>query len=80
MTPKQFQEIKEKIEDAKEKKARAEGAKAKLEDQLQKEYDINFDDVEGRIRDLELEIDNDKEKLNKMYDKLENIVDWDDLE
>lgn len=80
LTPKQFQEIKEKIEIAKDKKSRAEGAKAKLEEQIKKEYDMDFDEVEDKIKDLEAEIESDKESLNIMYDKLEKIVDWGNLE
>jgi len=81
MTPREFQAIKEKIETAKEKKARAEGAKAKIEEQWKRDYGINsIEEASEKVTELESGIEEDKKKLEKLYNTLEKITDWDDVE
>ena len=70
MTAQEFTQIKSKIDSAKEKKARAEGALAKIEEQWKRDYGINsIDEAEEKIKSLDAEIEKDKEKFN--------MNDWD---
>jgi len=80
MTPRDFQTIKEKIESAKEQKARAEGAIGKIEEQWKKEFDVNsLEEAEQKAEEMEKEIADDKKQLDIMYGKLEKIVEWDSI-
>jgi hypothetical protein len=80
MTPSEFALIKSKIESAKEKKNRAEGAKAKIEENWLRDFDINnLEDAESKVAELEKEIASDKAKLEKQYTQLEKITSWDEI-
>lgn len=80
MTPKEFQEIKSKVEKAKENKARAEGALNKIMDNLKKDYKIEtIEDAETKLDELNEVIETDKDKLNGYYSKLEKVADWDSI-
>jgi hypothetical protein len=80
MTPEKFASIKKSIESAKEKKARAEGALAKIEESWLSEFEINnIDEAKEKVNELETEIESDKKKLEKQYSQLEKIVDWDNV-
>ncbi len=80
MTPREFQSIKEKVETAKEKKIRAEGALAKIEEQWKKEYEIkSIEDAEEKVKELDTEIENDKAKLEKMYVQLDKMAKWEEM-
>ena len=80
MTAQEFSTIKSKIDSAKEKKARAEGALAKIEESWLKEFEVNnLEEAESKVSDLEKEIANDKTKLEKQYLQLEKITDWDNV-
>ena len=79
MTPKEFQEISDKVEAGKETKARAEGARAKILEQFKRDYDIdNLEKAEEMETALSDEIAEDKKKLNNLYSKLEQVTDWED--
>jgi hypothetical protein len=65
---------------AKEKKARAEGALAKIEESWLAEFEINnIDEAKEKVKELETEIESDKKKLEKQYEKLEAVTDWNAL-
>jgi len=80
MTPTKFAEIKQSIQEAKKRSDMAEGAKQKIEENWSKEFEVNsLEEAESKIKDMEKEISSDKEKLEKMYNKLEASVGWDNL-
>jgi DNA repair exonuclease SbcCD ATPase subunit len=80
MTTQEFASIKSKIESAKEKKNRAEGAKAKIEENWARDFDINnLEEAESKVAELEKEIASDKAKLEKQYLQLEKITSWDEI-
>jgi len=80
MTPEKFAQIKKSIESAKEKKARAEGALAKIEENWKKDFQITtIEEANEKIKELETEIEDGKKKLEKQYEKLESVTDWDSV-
>jgi len=80
MTAQEFTTIKQKIDSAKEKKARAEGALAKIEERWARDYKItSIEEAEAKIKALDAEINKDKEKLETMYEKLSAVTDWDSI-
>lgn len=80
MTPKEFQVIKEKVDTYKNKQARAEGALAKIKEQFKKEFNVDtIDEIKEKIKEEEKIVDKDKNKLETMYDKLEEKADWSSL-
>jgi predicted RNase H-like nuclease (RuvC/YqgF family) len=80
MTTKEFEAIKNKIENAKREKARAEGVMARIQDQWKKEYKLDgVSAVEAHIKQLENELKRDQEKLAALYEQLEAVVDWDSV-
>jgi hypothetical protein len=80
MTPVKFAEIKQQITDAKKRSDMAEGAKQKIEENWLKEFEVNsLEEAKSKINDMEKEISNDKEKLEKMYSKLEASAEWNSL-
>lgn len=81
MTAQEFAQIKQKIEGAKQSKARAEGALSKIGDQLKKDFSItDVKEADAKIKELNSEIETDKGKLEKMYNKLESTTDWEAVE
>jgi len=80
MTPAKFAEIKQQIQDAKKRSDMAEGAKNKIEENWSKEFSVNsLEEAESKVKDMEKEISSDKEKLEKMYNKLEASAEWNSL-
>jgi hypothetical protein len=80
MTSAKFAEIKQQITDAKKRSDMAEGAKQKIEENWLKEFKVNsLEEAKSKIKDMEKEISSDKEKLEKMYSKLEASAEWDNL-
>jgi hypothetical protein len=71
--------IKNKIEKAKTEKARAEGAKEKIESQLDKEYSISIEDVPARIKELSKSISNDTAKVDEKFIELQELTDWEKI-
>jgi hypothetical protein len=50
---------------------------AKIEESWLSEFEINnIDEVKEKVKELETEIESDKKKLEKQYEKLEAITDW----
>lgn len=79
MTVKDFLALKEKIETAKTNKARAEGVKAKIEEEIKAEYDIGMDQIEDKISELKNELTSLDENKNKLVEKLEALCNWEDI-
>ena len=71
--------IKEKIADAKNKSAKAEGAKERLIAQLSEDFDIeNGKDIDAKISEYDESIDKDEKKLEKLLTKLDEMHDWEE--
>jgi hypothetical protein len=80
MNEKQFQDIKDKIKSAEQKKDRAEGALERLKKSWKDEFGFTtIEEVEEKIAELETTIADDEKKLKKNEDKLESMVDWDSI-
>ena len=79
MTPQEFASIKQKIEQAKSSRDRAEGAKQKIEESWASEFEVNnLEEAESKIADYDTEINADKAKLDKYYSQLEKVTSWDE--
>ena len=79
MNVEEFQDIKNKIETAKEKKARAEGAKAKIEDQWRQDFGVStIEEANAKLKEIKMAVQNGNDKLEKMYERLEKLTDWED--
>jgi hypothetical protein len=76
----EFAKIKQQITDAKKRSDMAEGAKQKIEENWLKEFEVNsLEEAESKVKDMKKEISSDKEKLEKMYNKLEVSASWEDM-
>ncbi len=70
-------QVKKKIDSAKEKKARAEGAKAKIEEQWARDFQVNsLDGAKSKVAEIELAIKKDDAKLTTLLEELEKVTDW----
>jgi hypothetical protein len=74
-----YEELKEKIEDAKTSMDKASGAKEKIEDISKKDYDISINDIDSKIEILEKDISKKKIKKEKIIEELETLFDWEEL-
>lgn len=80
MTAKEFEQLKIKIDQARTQKARAEGVKARIEENWKKDYGLsNIKEVQGRISEIEKQVKKDTERLDSLYFKLEKVTDWDSI-
>lgn len=75
-----FEGLKKKIEDAKTRKAKAEGALEQAMTRLKDEFGCStIDEAEEKLKQLQTEIDNDEIKLDSMLKSLDNSIDWNSL-
>lgn len=72
----EFKEIREKIQQAKDKQSRAEGVLEQLEVQLKEMKCKDIDEARKKIVNIKKEIETDEAKLDVFLDKLEKITDW----
>lgn len=80
MTTTEFQDIKDKIENAKQNKARAEGAIQKIEEQWEKEFGVkNLKQAEAKLSELQEAVESDETKLSDLEKELFEMADWDAL-
>lgn len=80
MTSKEFEIIKEKIVSATKKRDMAEGAKQKIVESWSKDYSISTqEEVENKLTELESEIETDKEKRDRLMEKLDKVADWNSI-
>lgn len=80
MNTTEFQDIKEKIETAKQNKARAEGAIQKIEEQWEDDFDVsNLEEAETKLAELKDRVETDQSKLDGLLDELNEMTDWDQL-
>lgn len=79
MTVKEFQQLREKIEAAKTNKARAEGAKAKIEEQVKKDYEIDIDEIDDKIKEFKGSLEKCNQKKEKLVTRLESLCDWGEI-
>ena len=80
MKPEEFQNIKDKIENAKNQKALAEGALAQLMTQLKN--DFGLDTVEAaklKLAELSEEIVKVQSSIQKLFADLEQVTNWDSI-
>jgi len=71
--------IKKQIADAKNKSAKAEGAKERLIAQLSEDFDIeNGNDIDAKISEYDESIEKDEKKLEKNLTKLDEMHDWEE--
>lgn len=79
ITVKEFTVLREKIETAKTNKARAEGAKAKIEEQVKKDYEIDIDDIDEKIKEYKDSLQKCNQKKEKLVSKLQDLCDWEEI-
>ena len=79
MTPEDFKKAKDKIEQLKEKKAKAKGSMDNIEKSWKDEYEIHsIDEATKRSEELQKEIDSGEEKLEKLMTKINDVVHFED--
>lgn len=72
-----FENLKKKIEESKQKRAKAEGAIEQAMIRLDKEFGCkSLDEAEKKLGTLDAEIASDEKKLEKMMEEIENFTDW----
>lgn len=77
MTVERVQQIKNKIEKLKNKKAKSEGIIEKILQNLKEEFDIeDIKNVQDHINDLEEEIATNENKIDELTKKIEKLTDW----
>ncbi len=75
MTPENFKKAKDKIEELKEKKAKAKGSMDNIEKSWLDEYNIlSVEEASTRSEELQEEIDSGEEKLEKLMTKINDVV------
>lgn len=79
MTVKEFTQLREKIDSAKTNKARAEGAKAKIEEQIKKEYEIDIDEIDNKVKEFNDSLEKCNQKKEKLVTKLEALCNWEEI-
>ena len=79
MTVKEFTTLREKIDLAKTNKARAEGAKAKIEEQVKRDYEINIDEIDDKIKEFKGSLEKCNQKKEKLVFKLETLCNWEEI-
>jgi hypothetical protein len=73
----QLEIIKEKIEKAKQQKAKAEGALEKILDQWKEEYGCaSIEEAQQKHDEISSCIEKEEERLNSLLNELEKITDW----
>lgn len=75
-----FENLKSKIEELKNKKSRAEGALEQVKDQLKKDFGVNdLKEASLLLEKIDKEIKSDQSKLDELLEEIENITDWDKI-
>lgn len=79
MTTKEYAALKERVEDARERKARAQGAVERIEEQLRKDHGCEtIEEAYAKLEELTKQAEADDARLQTLFTKLEKLVDWDD--
>ena len=72
-----FENLKRKIEESKQKRAKAEGAIEQAMIRLEKEFGCkSLDEAEKKLETLDAEIRSDKKRLEGMMKEIEDFTDW----
>lgn len=80
MDAKQLEELKKKIDAAKNKKARAEGSLDNIKAQLKKEFEVNtLKEAQAQLDELNKDIEKDELRFKELTEELNEITDWDAL-
>jgi len=79
MTVKEYDALKQKIERAKTAKARAEGAKEKIEQQFSEQFDMNIEDAESLLNTIKTNNEALQARKEKLVAKLDTLCDWEEI-
>lgn len=72
-----FENLKRKIEESKQKRAKAEGAIEQAMIRLEKEFGCkSLDEAEKKLETLDAEIRSDEKRLESMMKEIEDFTDW----
>lgn len=80
-TTDRIEDIKDRIEAAKSKKAKAEGAIERIETEWESNYGIKDGDtkaVEASLAELDTTITRDEKRLGELLEELETLTDWEE--
>jgi hypothetical protein len=81
MTADKFQELKDKIDTLKEKKAKSKGSMDSIEKGWKEEYGFStIEEAVSKQDELKTDIETGEKKLNKLMDKIESSVQFDEEE
>jgi predicted RNase H-like nuclease (RuvC/YqgF family) len=76
----ELEELQEKIENAKNLKAKAEGAKEQVLSQLKKDFDLDsIEAAQAQIAELEQLLARDQQRHETLLKKLNEVTDWGEL-
>lgn len=70
----EFTELKERIEAAKAKKARAEGVIEQVEKQLKEDYNLTPDQIRDEVDKLEKELNEEQARYEELIKKAEDMI------
>lgn len=77
MKVEELEKLQKRIEQAKESKAKAEGALEKIKEDLQKEFGVKtIEEAQDKLDELKKELSSAEKKLNENLDKIESMADW----
>jgi len=80
MKVEELEKLQKKIAQAKDQKARAEGALEKIKQDLEKEFGVKtIEEAQKKCEELKKELSSAEKKLEETLDKIESITDWDKI-
>jgi len=78
MTARRLEEIRDKIEEAKDKKAKAEGALENLKKSMKTEFGVDsIDELKKLLEEKKGEAERLEVRIDKLSTSLEELIDWD---
>ena len=76
----QLEELKKKIDSAKNKKARAEGTLDGIKKRLKEEFGVStLKEAQEKLSTLEADIEKDESRLKELLEELDGVTDWESL-
>lgn len=76
----QLEELKKKIDSAKNKKARAEGTLDGIKKRLKDEFQVStLKEAQEKLTELEADIEKDEIRLKELLEELDGVTDWGSL-
>lgn len=76
----EFEKIKDKINKAKDKDTKAQGAIEQIMGQLKKDFAIgSIEEAKEKLAEIDRTIEKEEVKLDKIYEELEELTEWETI-